>query len=833
MIQRFESPDSHAIGAYTPAAKQQRRYLQRAILSLKAALVKVFVRWETFCMIIGFLLGRALILSNMSPFIIPFFATVLALKRSKYWLAFVSLMAGGITVSPKHGLFVLMSVIVYIFIRAAAVRFIKKDNLKALPYLVFMSSAAARLAYDFMMTQQWQTSSLFIALVESGLGFILTLIFLQSMPLLSSKVRTKVLKNEEIICFIIMLASVLTGTIGWHLGQVSMEHVFSRYFVLLFSYVGGAAIGSTVGVVVGLILSLANVTSLYQMSLLAFSGLLGGLLKDGRKIGVSLGLVIGTLLIGMYGQGYQQLPSTMIDSLIAAALFLLTPKSVSAKLASYIPGTKEYHAQEQQYSKKLRDVTAHRVEQFSNLFQTLSNSFSPGKFYNEEESYGKEVDMFLSNVTEKTCQTCFKKEYCWVKHFDETYDFMSQIMEQTEEEPVIKDANLNRRWQAHCVKPEKVTQAIFEEQAHFNKHKMLKQKMKESRRLVAEQLMGVSQVMGDFAREIKRESNTHQQQEEEIMINLQEIGLDVENVDIYSLEEGAVDIEMTLPMDCHGECEKVIAPILSDILRENIIVKKKTNDHSNPSGYYQVVFASARAFEIDTGVAHTAKGGGWISGDNFSTFELGAGKFALAISDGMGNGERAYLESNETLKLLSKVLKSGIDETIAIKSINSILSLRTTDEIFSTLDLAMIDLQNASAKFVKIGSNPSFIKRGDKVMIVEASNLPMGILQDFEVDIVGEQLKAGDLLIMMSDGVFEGPKHIENKELWMKRKIRELETDDPQAIADLIMEEVIRTRGGLIEDDMTIVVAKIKHHTPKWAAIPTYTKNNILRRKAQ
>ena len=37
-----------------------------------------------------------------------------------------------------------------------------------------------------------------------------------------------------------------------------------------------------------------------------------------------------------------------------------------------------------------------------------------------------------------------------------------------------------------------------------------------------------------------------------------------------------------------------------------------------------------------------------------------------------------------------------------------------------------------------------------------------------------EQLKAGDLLIMMSDGVFEGPKHVENYDLWMKRKIKEL-----------------------------------------------------------
>jgi stage II sporulation protein E len=94
---------------------------------------------------------------------------------------------------------------------------------------------------------------------------------------------------------------------------------------------------------------------------------------------------------------------------------------------------------------------------------------------------------------------------------------------------------------------------------------------------------------------------------------------------------------------------------------------------------------------------------------------------------------------------------------------------------------------------------------------------------------VNEQMKAEDLLIMMSDGVFEGPKHVENYEMWMKRKIGELQTNDPQEIADLIMEEVIRTKSGLIEDDMTVVVAKLQHNTPKWSSIPSYA----YRKKAQ
>lgn len=76
---------------------------------------------------------------------------------------------------------------------------------------------------------------------------------------------------------------MLTGMVGWSIYDLSLEHVASRYVLLLFAFVAGATVGSTVGVVTGLILSLASVSNLYQMSLLAFSGLLGGLLKEGKK----------------------------------------------------------------------------------------------------------------------------------------------------------------------------------------------------------------------------------------------------------------------------------------------------------------------------------------------------------------------------------------------------------------------------------------------------------------------------------------------------------------------------------------------------------------------
>jgi stage II sporulation protein E len=799
---------------------------ERSKLDLSKGLRKFQLKVETFfirkgflLLIIGFLLGRALILAKLTPFCLPFFAAVYFIRRDKAPIALIGLVAGAATLSFLQAGYTFFTVALFLIAYRLLKRTIKNE-MKVLPFFVFFILLSGKVLESFILNSQVTLYDGLMASVEASLGFILTLIFLQSIPLLTLNKRKQALKTEEIVCLIIMLASVMTGTIGWKVYDLSIEHILSRYLVLIFSFVAGATIGSTVGVVTGLIFSLANISSFYHMSLLAFSGVLGGLLKEGKKIGVSLGLFISTLLIGMYGEGGGSLAITILETSVAIVSFLLTPQFFTERVAKYIPGTTEHTAEQQQYMRKMRDVTAQRVAKFSTVFEALSNSFSNIEGKVEDLDSERELDYFLSNVTEKTCQTCFKKEHCWTKNFNTTYDQMKEIMHEMDNNNGVIPGKLTRHWEKYCTRSQRVLDAMQQELTFYQANQKLKRQVQESRRLVAEQLLGVSEVMGDFAKEIQRERENHHKQEEQILEAIQEFGIHIEQVEIYSLEQGNVDIDMTIPY-CggHGECEKLIAPMLSDILGETILVNSEECS-SYPNGFCHVTFRSAKAYAVDTGVAHAAKDGGLVSGDSYSMIELGGGKLAIAISDGMGNGERAHHESQETLQLLQKILQSGIEEKVAIKSVNSVLSLRTTDEIFSTLDLAMIDLQNAAVKFLKIGSTPSFIKRGNKVNKIQASNLPMGILQEFEVDVVSEQLKAGDLLIMMSDGVFEGPKHVENFDLWMKRKITELQTNKPQEIADLIMEEVIRSRAGSIEDDMTVVVAKIQHNTPKWATIP-------------
>src|SRR5690606_37603479 len=366
------------------------------------------------------------------------------------------------------------------------VQFLKeRSNTRVLMLFIFLSTVLTRL-FLYSLPSQITVYELAHLLVEGILGIVLFLIFMQSLPLLALKRYQPALKNEELICIIILLASILTGFIGWEIYAVSLEHVFSRYIVLTLAFVGGAAIGSTVGVVAGLILSLANVANLYQMSMLAFSGLLGGLLHEGKKHGVSVGLLVGTFLVGIYGE-MQTLTSTVLGSIIAILLFYLTPNILLKQLSKYIPGTTEYSFEERKYLQKIRDVTAQRVEQFSAVFEALSKSFIQSSEKTNDQERIDETDYFLSLVTEKTCQMCFMKKRCWQNRFDETYSLMEDMKNDLVQHNEIEVRNM-KKFENHCVKAKQVIDTMENEISLLKINKQLKKQVMESKKIVADQL---------------------------------------------------------------------------------------------------------------------------------------------------------------------------------------------------------------------------------------------------------------------------------------------------------------------------------------------------------
>ena len=299
--------NNHMFGSVTDVQYNSEKWNPAHLIGRYTAKIEdIFIRQGYIMVVLGFLLGRALILSQLTPFSLPFFAAVYMMKRERSPLVMVSAIGGALTISWTAGLSLFASCALFLLLyklRQPSV----ENQFKLVGVYVLIALGISSATERYLRYMKFEIYDAMMVGVEAGLALILTLIFIQCIPLISVHKRPQSLKTEEVISLIIMLASVMTGTIGWAFYDVSLDHILSRYLVLLFAVSGGASIGSTVGVVTGLIFSLANLSSLFQMSLLAFSGLLGGLLKEGEKIGASLGLIIATLLIGLYGEGSQNI----------------------------------------------------------------------------------------------------------------------------------------------------------------------------------------------------------------------------------------------------------------------------------------------------------------------------------------------------------------------------------------------------------------------------------------------------------------------------------------------------------------------------------------------
>lgn len=779
-------------------------------------------KWTIMFVMIGFLLGRAMILNELFPFAAAFFAVVYFSRRELATWVGTALLAGSLFAPAQITLMMGMQLLLIVLMYRGWKAYDKRSGMNAAPLMVFSASLIVKLFVTFM-SNSFTWYALAMDVTDAALGLVLTLVFVQALPVLTMSKRNYTLRVDEMICLMILLASMMTGAVGWTVQGMQLDHILSRYFVLLFALVGGAPLGASVGVVLGLILGLAEPSSLSQMSVLAFSGLLAGLLREGKRWAVAFGMLLGTAILSVYIGPPEQVMVSTWETIAAAALFLLTPKSICRTLAKYVPGTTEHTNSQHEYAKRMRDMTAERVQQFSKVFDQLSQSFkqaAPAAASDMPLSEEEAAKGVIEAASVVTCGACPRRQACWGRKSVQTMTMMKQMLVKVEENPEFawKDKQLPHSWKNHCLRAHQMLTVLRDQHIRHIHEEHLHKQLQDSRQFVAEQLLGVSQVMEDLAEEIQREGRELFMQEEQIRQAVEDLGLSVHRVDIISLDPGRVEIEMVHSFtEGYDECRKLIAPLLSDILGEHIAVRDEAITGAEGQG--TVTFVTAKAFEVDTGMAGTAKGGGMLSGDSFNALELGSGKFAVALSDGMGNGERARLESSTALQLLAQLLQAGIDEQLAIKSVNSVLALRSPDEVYATLDLAIIDLFSAKTMLIKSGSTPSFIKRGDEVHSVSSNNLPIGILQDIDIELVDTSLSPGDIVVMMTDGVFDAPGPAVNKELWMKRLIQELETDDPQEIADLMLETVIRHSGGRIDDDMTVVVTRVTRHQPQWATL--------------
>lgn len=212
-------------------------------------------------------------------------------------------------------------------------------------------------------------------------------------------------------------------------------------------------------------------------------------------------------------------------------------------------------------------------------------------------------------------------------------------------------------------------------------------------------------------------------------------------------------------------------------------------------------------FRMEIAASQCAAAGS-INGDCCGWQDLGDGRTALVISDGMGKGKRAAAESLLVTRTVLGLLKAGAGTELTLKMINTIMMMKEGDDSFATVDLVVADRCSGRAGFYKIGAAPTLIRRKNNIEEVQLSAVPLGIVNGLEIRSVEVTLKKGDFLIMMSDGVSDGA---EGKGFLpqLKELLQSIRSEDPAVICDLVLAQVSDSYLGKERDDLTVMAAKL------------------------
>ena len=660
----------------------------------------------------------------------------------------------------------------------------------------------------------------FYAIAMSMLTFILYKVFVNAITILVNFYEKRAFTIEELMGGAIILTIAVCCLGNLQIFGFSIRNIIAIFIVLVLGWKNGMLVGATAGITIGVTLGIIANTDPIIIAAYAMSGMVAGVLNRFGKIGVIAGFVLGDLLLTYLSNGGIENLIVFKEILIAGVGLLAVPKNVKLDIENII-GNKQFLPVANNRGLNRSKETVERLKDVSKVVEEMANNYDNMPSSSNEELKKQNKQVFISELLNS------------IENMEDNmlYDNLSNpqgkivddIFEKLLEKQFIKEEDLieifavNNNYivgfeddeKSVRNEVEKMTQAINSAYRISKMNFIWSVKLKEEKKNVGSQLNGVSRAISEIAENIKTEIKNDEAfatEKETISLLLKEKEIIVEEFSINRKEEDRFNIEIYIEQNKNKETEKIIQNILEKNLKEKLKLYKKSKVENEKCEKY--VFISEDKFSIDVGQAIAIKDGMTVSGDSILHEKLKDGKMLFAISDGMGSGPEARKSSQVVIKMLKRLLDSGFNKDTSLELINTNL-LNVGEDVYATLDIAIVDLYKGNIEFIKSGSAPSYVKTKKKIQIIKSSTLPTGIVKNPSTEVVERKIEDDDIILMCSDGVIDSNVEYKNKNLWVKYLMEDIQNSNPQKIADLVINEAIDNGYGKVKDDMSILTFKL------------------------
>lgn len=589
------------------------------------------------------------------------------------------------------------------------------------------------------------------------------------------------LENFEIaaVCFTFGIGILSFDKI--EVKSVNLGVALSVLLILSAAKFGGVSTCAIAGCVLSLISFLSGQALFYSV-LFAFCGLFCGLFSHLGKFGILAGVAsVAFVSLAIYGETTLIAP-LIIECAVSFGVFLLTPKSVENYLAQIFLGkakTPSYFGVKNALSLRLQ-FTSQALKSISDTVDRVSDQLT--------KINTPDFDMLLLEIEKEVCGDCSMCVHCWETEKNQTVE---QILK------IAHDNTINS-FRSNCPRQQRFIENTRRKYGIYVSKINAEKRISDIRNMVSLQFDGISDMLYDLSNEFKYFNSHDKALSEKIVTVLRGMGLMVTQCCASRDKYGRISAEIKLRGGKEiavnkREIMKKFSAAFDAEIEQPCIIKGETET--------LISVCEKPVYCAKIGVSQYCATDNTLCGDNCEYFFDGRGHLILMLSDGMGHGPRAAVDSSMINALMSKLIKSGFGFDCSLKIVNSSMIFKSTDESLATLDIVSIDLFSGETTFLKAGAAPTFVRRSGKISKAVSTSLPAGIIREIGFDKATVAINSGDIVVMISDGVTFGELD------WLYSELENFSGDDAAILADRIALSAKRRRSDGHTDDISVMTA--------------------------
>jgi len=410
-----------------------------------------------------------------------------------------------------------------------------------------------------------------------------------------------------------------------------------------------------------------------------------------------------------------------------------------------------------------------------------------------ERRYSATLEQVGEDAAERACRNCPNNMICWGEKYELFRAEFNRLVKLRRSGAELTEQSLSPLVAEECIGRTAVINSVKTAYDRYVSACADERRIRELRRIYTEQLASVHDILEDMGYSAGRGTGKNRTAEKRAEKALADCGLKAPTAFVTSDRRGRLLLEAYGSGELRTEKEYLGELLINALGRE-----LELPEVSGSGGRLRVTTVERTQFSADIGVCQLCKGKNRVCGDCCDSFTDPSGILYIILSDGMGSGSRARIDSALACSMLSKLLKSGISMGAALETVNTSLMVKSADESFATLDICKIDLNTGECMVFKAGASTTYIKCADKLVRASLSSPPAGTGGRLTVPAQRFTVGSGDVIVMTTDGAALDEK-------WLSHEL------SAKCGAQELSEKIARTarsaENGRVDDISVITVA--------------------------